>query len=258
MKKKVLCVIAAVVFCLAVPVPASANSAGLPYLTILVENPPAGLELSLTVESEGTQKTYPIEGERILWEGCYRFYNHLWSPWAAEDAAQPTAVLEVDTGEESFSLPVEPQGFSFEGNVVTLDLRNQRLLYDQPWWRTPLLIGLRMVLTLALEGAVFWLFGYRQRRSWLVFLAVNLVTQLGVNLAVLSLANPFFNLSEGAIALMFWFVYLPVELLVLVVEIVAFRLLLREHTKGRAAGCAAAANLLSWGLGGLLLACLPI
>ena len=62
MKKKVLCVIAAVVFCLAVPVPALANSVGLPYLTILVENPPAGLELSLIVESEGTQKTYPIEG----------------------------------------------------------------------------------------------------------------------------------------------------------------------------------------------------
>ncbi len=39
MKKRVLCIIAAVVFCLAVPVPALANSAGLPYLTILVETP---------------------------------------------------------------------------------------------------------------------------------------------------------------------------------------------------------------------------
>ena len=55
MKKKVLCVIAAVVFCLAVPVPALANSVGLPYLTILVENPPAGVELSLPVVSEGTE-----------------------------------------------------------------------------------------------------------------------------------------------------------------------------------------------------------
>lgn len=254
MKKKVLCIIAAVVFCLALPVPALANSAGLPYLTILVENPPAGLELSLTVESEGTQKTYPIEGERILWEGCYRFYNHLWSPWAAEDAAQPTAVLQVDTGEESFSLPVEPQGFSFEGNVVTLDLRNQRLLYDQPWWRTPLLIGLRMVLTLALEGAVFWLFGYRQRRSWAVFLLVNLFTQGAVNLA-LHLLIP---TGTDYFVVLGLFFYTPMELLVLVVEIVAFRLLLRERTKGRAAGCAAVANLLSWGLGGLLLACLPI
>lgn len=254
MKKRVLCIIAAVVFCLAVPVPALANSAGLPYLTILVENPPAGLELSLTVESEGTQKTYPIEGERTLWEGCYRFYNHLWSPWAAEGAAQPTAVLEVDTGEESFSLPVEPQGFSFEGNVVTLDLRNQRLLYDQPWWRTPLLIGLRMALTLALEGAVFWLFGYRQRRSWAVFLLVNLFTQGAVNLA-LHLLIP---TGTDYFVVLGLFFYTPMELLVLVVEIVAFRLLLRERTKGRAAGCAAVANLLSWGLGGLLLACLPI
>lgn len=254
MKKRVLCIIAAVVFCLAVPVPALANSAGLPYLTILVENPPAGLELSLTVESGGTQKTYPIEGERILWEGCYRFYNHLWSPWAAEGAAQPTAVLQVDTGEKSFSLPVEPQGFSFEGNVVTLDLRNQRLLYDQPWWRTPLLISLRMALTLALEGAVFWLFGYRQRRSWAVFLLVNLFTQGAVNLA-LHLLIP---TGTDYFVVLGLFFYTPMELLVLVVEIAAFRLLLRERTKGRAVGCAAVANLLSWGLGGLLLACLPI
>ena len=167
---------------------------------------------------------------------------------------QLTAVLEVDTGEESFSLPVEPQGFSFEGNVVTLDLRNQRLLYDQPWWRTPLLIGLRMVMTLALEGAVFWLFGYRQRRSWAVFLLVNLFTQGAVNLA-LHLLIP---TGTDYFVVLGLFFYTPMELLVLVVEIAAFCLLLRERTKGRAAGCAAVANLLSWGLGGLLLACLPI
>ena len=149
---------------------------------------------------------------------------------------------------------MEPQGFSFEGNVVTLDLRNQRLLYDQPWWRTPLLIGLRMVMTLALEGAVFWLFGYRQRRSWAVFLLVNLFTQGAVNLA-LHLLIP---TGTDYFVVLGLFFYTPMELLVLVVEFVAFRLLLRERTKGRAAGCAAVANLLSWGLGGLLLACLPI
>ena len=254
MKKKVLCVIAAVVFCLALPVGALANSAEPPCVTVLVLAPPGDLELTIEFDSAQGEEPQRLSGERILWEGCYRFYNHLWSPWAAEGAAQPTAVLQVDTGKESFSLPVEPQGFAFEGNVVTLDLRNQRLLYDQPWWRTPLLIGLRMVLTLALEGAVFWLFGYRQRRSWAVFLLVNLFTQGAVNLA-LHLLIP---TGTDYFVVLGLFFYTPMELLVLVVEIAAFCLLLRERTKGRAAGCAAVANLLSWGLGGLLLACLPI
>lgn len=256
MKKRVLCIIAAVVFCLAVPVPALANSAGLPYLTILVENPPAGLELSLTVESEGTQKTYPIEGERTLWEGCYRFYNHLWSPWAAEGAAQPTAVLEVDTGEESFSLPVEPQGFSFEGNVVTLDLRNQRLLYDQPWWRTPLLIGLRMALTLALEGLIFYLWGYQEKRSWIIFLAVNLVTQFGVNIAILCFlpaASRTYDAMWAKVLL-----YGPMEVLVILLEAIALPLLLKEQRKGTAVGCSVMANILSWFLGAVLLSLLPV
>ena len=254
MKKKVLCVIAAVVFCLAVPVPASANSAGLPYLTILVERPPAGLELSLTVEEEGSSTTHPIEGETMLWEGCYRFYIHIWSPWAPEGSPQPTAVLWVDTGEERFSLPVEPRGFSYDGNLVTLDLQNQRLLYGQPFWRTPLLIFLRVSLTLVLEGAVFWLFGYRQRRSWVVFLLVNLVTQGAVNVA-LHLLIP--TGTEYFLVLGLFF-YTPLELGVTLLEMLLFALLLKERRKRRAAGCAACANLCSWALGGALLALLPI
>ena len=53
MKKKVLCVIAAVVFCLAVPLPASANSMEPPELTVVVMDPPEDLELSLMVCREG-------------------------------------------------------------------------------------------------------------------------------------------------------------------------------------------------------------
>ena len=250
MKKKVLCVIAAVVFCLALPVPALANSAGLPYLTILVENPPAGLELSLTVESEGTQKTYPIEGERMLWEGYYRFHGR----WNVDPEGLTGAKLVVETGGESFALPIDPTGFARYNNLITLDVGGRQLLYGQPWWRQPLLVVLRVALTLALEGAVFWLFGYRQRRSWAVFLLVNLFTQGAVNLA-LHLLIP---TGTDYFVVLGLFFYTPMELLVLVMEIAAFRLLLRERTKGRAAGCAAVANLLSWGLGGLLLACLPI
>ena len=254
MKKRVYCLIAALLLCWALPVAASANSAGQPYLTILVECPPPGLELSLTVEQEGSSKTHPIEGEAMLWEGYYRFYTHIWSPWAPEGSPQPTAVLWVDTGEERFSLPVEPRGFSYDGNLVTLDLQNQRLLYGQPFWRTPLLIALRMGLTLALEGAVFWLFGYRQRRSWAVFLVANLLTQGAVNVA-LHLLIP--TGTEYFLVLGLFF-YTPMELGVTLVEALLFALLVKERRKRRAVGYAACANLCSWALGGALLTYLPI
>ena len=250
MKKHLCALCAALLLCLALPVTVSANSVGNPYLTVLVEHPPAGLELTLLVESEGSQETHATEGQTMLWEGYYRFYSHIWNPWSPEGSPQPTALLQVDTGTESFSLPVEPQGFTYDGNLVTLDLANRRLLYGQPWWRPPLLISLRVVLTLALEGAVFWLFGYRTRRSWLVFLLVNLVTQGAVNVAMHCLLP-----TGTSIFLVFaMFFYTPMELTVLLVEIAAFAFLLKERSRRRSAACAACANLLSWILGGLLMA----
>ena len=250
MKKKVLCIIAAVVFCLAVPVGALANSAEPPCVTVLVLAPPGDLELTIEFDSAQGEEPQRLSGERMLWEGYYRFRGR----WNVDPEGLTGAKLVVETGGESFALPIDPTGFARYNNLITLDVGGRQLLYGQPWWRQPLLVVLRVALTLALEGAVFWLFGYRQRRSWAVFLLVNLFTQGAVNLA-LHLLIP---TGTDYFVVLGLFFYTPMELLVLVVEIVAFRLLLRERTKGRAAGCAAVANLLSWGLGGLLLACLPI
>lgn len=263
MKKRVLCVIATVVFCLALPLPALANSMEPPELTVVVMDAPEDLELSLVVCREGQEGSIATEASYIGWENYYFFWSWDFPEFWDRRAQDITVELLVETGGESFVIPLDAQAREentgrYYNGLCVLDLQARTLTPNAPWWRQPVLVCLRVALTLLLEGLVFLLFGYRQRRSWLVFLAVNLITQLGVNLAVLSLADPFFNIKSLDLALMFWFVYLPVELLVLVVEIVAFRLLLREHTKGRAAGCAAVANLLSWGLGGLLLACLPI
>ena len=54
------------------------------------------------------------------------------------------------------------------------------------------------------------------------------------------------------------FLYTPLEIGVLLAEMLAFALLLKEHRKRRAVGCAAMANLLSWALGGTLLFLLPV
>ena len=137
-----------------------------------------------------------------------------------------------------------------------LDLSAGTLTPGAPWWRQPTLVALRLGLTLLLEGLVFLLFGYRQRRSWIVFLVVNLITQGAVNALLLWGIGPFGNLYSVGIA--YWLLYVPMELAVLAAEIVAFRKLLREKDKLSATICAIVANLVSWALGGAMLTYLPL
>lgn len=94
---------------------------------------------------------------------------------------------------------------------------------------------------------MFFLLGYRQRRSWLIFLAVNLATQGCLNAM---LTGP--NLGP------YWmFAFLLGETLILGVELAAFVGLLRER-RNRAPLYAIYANLASLLAGGLFLAYLPV
>ena len=67
---------------------------------------------------------------------------------------------------------------AYYNNLCVLDLQSRTLTAGQPWWRQPLLVFLRVALTLLLEGIVFFLFGYRQKRSWILFFLANGLTQL--------------------------------------------------------------------------------
>lgn len=252
MKKKALCILAAVVLCFVLPWPASANSAEPPCLTVLVPAPPEDLELTIEFDAAQDRDPQRLSPEWMAWEGYYRFFGR----WDTDPEGLTGAKLLVGTEGESFALEIDPKGFSKYNNILTLDLKARTLTYGQPWWRQPLLVFVRVTLTLLIEGGIFWLFRYRQRRSWIVFLAANLVTQLGVNLTLLAVCPAVLD-SYMAMVTGF-FVYTPMEVLVLLIEMIAFAKLLREHSKRRAAGVAFLANLLSWALGGLLLLILPI
>ena len=107
-----------------------------------------------------------------------------------------------------------------------LDLQSRTLTAGQPWWRQPLLVFLRVALTLLLEGIVFFLFGYRQKRSWILFFLVNGLTQLFVNLLLLNFVGALGNLYSAKLA--FWFLYLPMEILVILLELFLFCPMLKE------------------------------
>ena len=105
--------------------------------------------------------------------------------------------------------------------------------------------------TLVIEGLLLALFGFgRQRRNWLVFLLVNLVTQGGLALWT---ARTCLLHGPGA-----WSVLslLPAELVIFPAEMAAYALLLRGQSRSLAAAYGCLANLFSAVLG--LLAIEPV
>ena len=93
--------------------------------------------------------------------------------------------------------------------------------------------------TLLIEGLLLFAFGYRSKRSWRVFLLVNLVTQGGF---AVYLAVTVLNHGVSGWSLIF---YIPIEVIITLVELLLYRRLLTEKSKARAAVYAIAANLCS-------------
>lgn len=110
--------------------------------------------------------------------------------------------------------------------------------------RSYVLQSLGMLLpTILVEGALLALFGYRSRKSWLTFLAVNLVTQGGF---AVYLALTVLHHGVSGWSLLF---YIPIEVVITAVELLLYRRLLTERDKARASIYAAAANVCSAALG---------
>lgn len=101
-----------------------------------------------------------------------------------------------------------------------------------------------LIPTLIVEGILFWLFGFREKRSWLVFAVVNVLTQIGLHLAV----GPTMTISGWHFLNYFLTMLIP-ELIIWAVEAAACAVLLREHSRSRRVGYALLANLASFAAG---------
>ena len=131
----------------------------------------------------------------------------------------------------------------FYTNIV-YDWAANTLTYATP---TPLLraahLAATLIPTLVIEGLALWLFGFRSKRSWLVFLCVNAVTQIALHLVCSAIGMP---VTQAAYFWMFYLFLLIPELVIWGVEAAAYGLLLSEHSRGRRVGYAFAANILSY------------
>lgn len=133
-----------------------------------------------------------------------------------------------------------------EATGPTLTLKKS---YDYTWETISLVA--RIVLTILLELGLALLFGFRGKQVLLTITGINIVTQVGLNLAL-----NIINYSQGSMAFVLF--YLLLELAVFVLEAVLYLRLLQRASptplkKGRVILYALAANVLSFA-GGLWLA----
>jgi len=219
-----------------------ANSAEPPGLIMIVDSPPDDLTVSLKFEDGSVVE---LDKTKTAWEAQYRFiYGMITRSVTSLESATLIAAWD-DTGFECALLGSMLNRYN---NILTLDIRSQTVSNGQTFARSAALVSMRVVLTLIIEGIIFLAFQYRQKRSWLAFLIVNLITQGILNVAL----NQSFTNSYLILALVFY------EILVFIAEAVALTAIIKEHKKGRTLGYVLAANLCSLVLGGFLISYLPV
>ena len=242
--------------------PVFANSAEPPCLTIVVVNAPDDLELSLV--DEGGAEAYQLRKRQFVrgWETYFRFtYSHVTIPGKeseADDVDLSKLRLAVTTGGNTTLLDLPDQTFAHYNNVLLLDLSelkqfpdafpSQYMLRSELYaGRMVLIIGMRVILTLLIEGILFWAFGYREKHSWGVFLCFNAMTQLALNLI----------LGGATMDSYVLFGYYLLEAAIVVFEALAYWNTLKEK-RGRSIPYALCANAASLVIGALMIENLPL
>ena len=242
--------------------PVFANSAEPPCLTIVVVSAPDDLELSLV--DEGGAEAYQLRKRQFVrgWETYFRFtYSHVTIPGKeseADDVDLSKLRLAVTTGGNTTLLELPDQTFAHYNNVLLLDLSElkqfpdafpaQYMLRSELYaGRMVLIIGMRVALTLLIEGVLFWAFGYREKHSWGVFLCFNAMTQLALNLI----------LGGATMDSYILFGYYLLEAAIVVFEALAYWNTLKEK-RGRSIPYALCANAASLVIGALMIENLPL
>ena len=139
--------------------------------------------------------------------------------------------------------------FSATVNGDTLTVRRS---YNYTWELISL--AARVLLTIAIELAIALLFKYRAKRQFVFLAAVNIITQIALNVAL-----NIINYSAGWMAFVAFYILL--ELAVFAIEAVLYSAFLpklgRATGKGRAVAYAFAANAVSFAAGFMIAKLIP-
>ena len=166
-------------------------------------------------------------------------------------------MLLCRSGGEEHRVPISQKCLTPGGkrDVMTLDCGSWTLSPGLPAWRWPLNVAVRVLLVLAAKALLFLLMQYRELRSWLSFLGVNLATQIPLSLSQRNriwVDAATFNSSVFLGALFMGMAA------ILMVEILLMAVLVQEHSKNRTAVYTTVANFLGVTAFILALTLLPV
>lgn len=212
------------------------NAAEPPSIMIIVPNPPDDLEISI---GQGSTYTRAKEVDKVI-EKYYIFYSR-------EIERASDATISIKIKDLSFDIALEEPTTRYQ-NIYTLNMDSRSLSPGKSSSRSIILVSMRLIITLIIEGIVFFLFGFREKRSWIIFILINLITQGALNIWINGLFPIQAYLLIGLIFL---------EILILIVESIVILSRLKEHKKARRLLFVLSANLLSLVVGGYILTVLP-
>lgn len=229
-------VLSAVSFLVVPPVQVChANAGPPPSILIIVPYAPGDMEISIIPDDIKANRT-----DRAF-ESYFTFY--------LPDLKAGDYTLRMTTSDSSYDRVIKVLPKYYE-TTYTLDTGKREFTFGQPVSRTIMLVSLRIILTLLLEGLVFWGFRYKEKRSWIVFIIVNLVTQGILNVSL--------DLSTSPVDSYIIFQLLFGEFLVFAAETALFLILVNEKSRAMTFLYVISANLLSLFAGGLLITVLPV
>lgn len=244
MKNKRL-IIFFVIVCTLIPTTVFSNAAEPPTLTIVTIAPPDDLNMTMEINYADSSDTVELDRIDKAWERYFRYYRSFY-PNTIEQVISVNLHIRYDDNESIHEIPID--SLKVYNSLMTYDLRINVLNIGQPAWRAPLLFFIRVGITLIVEGIIFYLFGYRDRKSWIIFLIVNLITQGIINYFIKGI-----NIGS------YYFIgYVLLELLIIFFERLAFANALSEKDRPTAKNYALVANLASLIIGGYAISNLPI
>lgn len=143
-------------------------------------------------------------------------------------------IYETYAFQSDFRVSIPDQTYT-DGQIVSMEVQK-----DFDYLEAVAGFFVRVFVTLAVEFALAWAMGYREKRFWKVILSVNLVTQVVLN-GMLSLWYIFDGPLDALLRLVL------AEVVVLVIESVIYARRLKKDGKGagKAVFYAIAANLMS-------------
>ncbi|MBE7003623.1 MAG: hypothetical protein E7425_04960 [Ruminococcaceae bacterium] len=226
-----------------------------PVLTVVAPFAPNSLKVTVTIEKgdKTGERHIPVvlEAQRKGWEMQYMLRREAVygvTAWFgnAYDLKDASLTLEQDGQSRSYTIPAELLSERGSEDYIRLNWRTGEMSRLSAG-RTPLLLVMWVAIALAAEGVVFWLFGYRNRRSWIVFFIINLITQGAHHMLVSGI-----NVDVNRIKV--YILFIPVLFLV---EMIAFVMFVDERSRDRTISFAVAGNVASQAAVGLLMPFLP-